>query len=263
MRSIPIQKPLAAIVLAAFAALAPTGGSAAPAEAEPSPEAHALGLAAVAGGDDAAALGHFERAVAAAPDDLAAANEYRKTVIRTGEYDRALAFFEELTADHPGSASAWLNYGYAFVDKIPAAGAITQVILANQALERFTRSIELEPTWLALYTRGNSYLYWPKIFGRAPLGVADLERAVAMAREASERKRVFVRSWIALGDGYWKTDQPDKARATWREGLELFPGETGLEERLALADAEVESYLYDQLDPNKRVDTDLDALLGK
>jgi hypothetical protein len=88
------------------------------------------------------------------------------------------------------------------------------------------------------------------------------ERAVAMARAAPERKRVYVRSWIALGDGYWKTDRPERARATWREGLELFPGENRLEERLALADDEVDDYLFEQLDPNKRVDTDLDALLG-
>jgi tetratricopeptide (TPR) repeat protein len=256
--------PLAAIVLAAFAALpVSAGGPIALAEAEASVAAYELALQAVAGGDDAAALGHFEQALALDPDDLGKANEYRRTVIRTGEYDRALDFFEQLTADHPGSASAWLNYGYAFVDKIPASGAITQVILANQALERFSRSIEIEPSWLALYTRGNSYLYWPKIFGRAPLGVADLERAVAMARESPARKRVYVRSWIALGDGYWKTDQPEKARATWREGLELFPGEQRLVERVALADDHVDGYLFEQLDPNQRVDTDLDALLGE
>jgi ribonuclease-3 len=34
--------------------------------------------------------------------------------------------FEALVAAHPASANAWLNYGFAYVDKIPAAGAISQ-----------------------------------------------------------------------------------------------------------------------------------------
>ena len=82
--------------------------------------------------------------------------------------------FEKLVAAHPTSSNSYLNYGFAYVDKIPAAGSITQVIMANTALTQFTKSIELKPTWIALYTRGNSYLYWPKVFGRAGLGVTDL-----------------------------------------------------------------------------------------
>ena len=115
-------------------------------------------------------------------------------------------------------------------------------------------------SWIALYTRGNSYLYWPKIFGRAPLGVADLEEAVALARQDPAPKRVYVRAWIALGDGYWKTDRPERAKATWQEGLRLFPDDPQLAARLARDGDELERYLYDQLDPNKRVDTDLTPL---
>ena len=222
--------------------------------------AYQEGLAAVAAGDDAAALTRFEAALAAAPDDLKAADQYRKAVIRSGEYDRSVAFFERLTTDHPQAAYAWLNFGYAYVDKIPAAGSITQVILASKALTQFTRSIEIERSWIALYTRGNSYLYWPKIFGRAPLGVADLEEAVALARRDPAPKKVFVRSWVALGDGYWKTDQPERAKATWEEGSRRFPGDPQLGTRLARDGDELERYLYDQLDPNQRVDTDLTPL---
>ena len=154
---------------------------------------------------------------------------------------------------------AWLNYGYVFVDKMPAAGAITQVILANDALKQFTRSIELKASWIALYTRGNSYLYWPKIFGRAPLAVADLERAVAISK--SEPKRAYqAHAYAALGDGYWQTDQPERARATWQEGARLFPQDAGLEARLRLKGDELEAYIADQLDRTKRVDTDLREL---
>lgn len=207
----------------------------------------------------AATLPQLEAALAADPNDMKAANEYRKAVIQTGEYDRAIEFFKKLVTDHPKAAYAWLNYGYAYVDKIPAAGSITQVILANTALTNFTKSIELDRSWIALYTRGNSYLYWPKVFGRGPLAVTDLEEAVAISKKGPQKK-VYVRAWIALGDAYWRTDQPDKAKATWKEGLALFPGDPQLEARLARDGEALEQYIYEQLDPNKRVDTNLAPL---
>ncbi|HEX7180898.1 MAG TPA: tetratricopeptide repeat protein [Thermoanaerobaculia bacterium] len=220
------------------------------------------GMKAVAAGQHAAALPHLEAALASDPESLRYASEYRMAVIKAGEYDRSIGFFEKLVADHPKSANAWLNFGYAYVDKIPAAGSITQVILANNALTHFSKSIELQRSWLALYTRGNSYLYWPKIFGRAPLGVADLEEAVAISKK-EPRKSVHARAYIALGDGYWKTDQPEKARAVWQEGLKLFPGEAQLQARLARNGEALLTYIDDQLDPNKRVDTNLASLFSE
>lgn len=224
-----------------------------------------LALAAVlcccipAAADSVAALPQLEAAVAADPENLRAASEYRMAVIKAAEYDRCLKFFEKLVAAHPQASNAWLNFGFAYVDKIPAAGSITQVILANNALTQFSKSIEIRESWLALYTRGNSYLYWPKVFGRAPLGVADLEKAVAIARKDEKKKRVYARSFIALGDGYWKTEELAKAKAVWQEGLDLFPGEPQLQARLARAGnaEELEAYVNEQLDPNKRVDTNL------
>lgn len=218
-------------------------------------------LAALAGAAAHDPLAKLEAALAAHPDDLRAASEYRLAVIQAGEYDRCIAFFEKLVADHPESAEAWLNYGYAFVDKIPAAGSVTRVILANKAVTQFSKSIERKRSWLALYTRGNSYLYWPKVFGRAPLGVADLEEAVGLARKEPKPKKVYARSFVALGDGYWKTGEAAKARAAWQEGLKLFPGEAQIQARLAREGDELAAYINDQLDPDKRVDTDLKPLL--
>src|SRR4051812_47769244 len=68
-------------------------------------------------------LASLEAAVVAAPDDLRAANDYRMAVIPLKQYDRAIAFFKKLTTDHPSAANAHLNYGFAYVDKIPDAGA--------------------------------------------------------------------------------------------------------------------------------------------
>jgi tetratricopeptide (TPR) repeat protein len=203
-----------------------------------------------------ASLASLEAAVAAEPDSLRTASEYRLAVIRAGEYDRAIDFFGRLVADHSEAANAWLNFGLCYVDKIPAAGAITRVILANQAVERFSRAIELRRSWLALYTRGNSYLYWPKIFGRGPLGVADLEEAMAIARRGP-RRPYHVHGYAALGDGYWRAEQPAKAAATWAEGARLFPRDPQLQARLARQGDDLDAYVAAQHDPDQRVDTDL------
>jgi tetratricopeptide (TPR) repeat protein len=220
---------------------------------------YADAVQAAAGKDCPTALAKFEAALAADPDSLRYASDYRMAVISCAQYDRAIVFFGQLTAAHPGSANAVLNHGYAYVDKIPTVGAVTQVILANTALGLFSKSIELKRTWLALYTRGNSYLYWPTVFGRAPLGVADLEAAVAMSK-AGEKWPYHARAYIALGDGYWKLGQIDKARATWQEGVRLFPEESRLRARLAAQGDALKALIEGELDPAKRVDTDLRAV---
>ena len=87
------------------------------------------------------------------------------------------------------------------------------------------------------------------------------EEAVALARKDPKPKRVYARSFVALGDGYWKTEQMEKAKAVWQEGLKLFPGDAQLQARLARNGDALASYIDDQLDPNKRVDTDLKPLV--
>lgn len=217
------------------------------------------GMAAAEAGDLPSALDRLERAAAAAPDELRYGAEYRQVAIALEEYDRAIAFFEGLAREHPDSAAVRLNWGYAYVDKVPAAGAVTGVILANTALTHFTEALEREETWLALYTRGNSYVYWPAIFGRAELGIADLERAVGMA-EATEPKPYHAHAYAALGDGWWRLDDLEKARKVWREGLERHPGTPYLEERLALEGDALDEYLRAHYAPGNRVETDLREL---
>ncbi len=208
--------------------------------------------------DCGAELARFEGAVRAAPDDLLLGSDYRHAVIACGAHDRALAFFAELGAAHPRSASVLLNHGYAYVDKLPTAGAVHRVLLANAALGLFSRAVEVEPSWLALFTRGNSYLYWPPSFGRAALAVADLGRAAAIARRSPLPHQR--RGWIALGDAHWKVGELDKARTAWNEGLRLFPGEARLAARLASRGDELAALIEADLDPRQRVDTDLSSL---
>ena len=158
---------------------------------------HAAGQAPAADPLDA-----LEQAAQAQPDDLKAGNDYRMAIVKVNQlkvYDRAIAFFEKLVTANPGAANAHLNYGFAYVDKIPAAGSITQVILANNALGEFSKSLELKPSWIGYYTRGNSYLFWPRIFGRTGLGVADLQEAMKLQKTGPKRS-YYARVYVALGE---------------------------------------------------------------
>src|SRR5882724_483094 len=129
--------------------------------------------------DYSTALRYLESALSGNPDDVRYASDYRQAAIRSKDFDRSVQFFEKLAAEHPSSAN---------VDKIPAAGSITQVILANNALKEFTRAVELQPSWIAYYTRGMSYLFWPKIFNRAAFGVEDLKKALDLQKTGSCRR---------------------------------------------------------------------------
>jgi tetratricopeptide (TPR) repeat protein len=205
-------------------------------------------------------LTEFETALTADPDNIRLGSEYRQAVIQSDDaYDRCIKFFEKLTAGNPSASNAWLNLGLAYVDKIPAAGSITQVILANTAISYLTKSIELQPSWINLYCRGNSYLFWPKIFRRGPLGLADLEQVMKIQKQ--DKKRTYhVRAYIALGQAHWKMDDVDRAKAIWKEGAELFPDNVQLKALLAKDGDDLQEYIDDLLDPNKRVDTNLREL---
>lgn len=206
-----------------------------------------------------AALDRFETILKASPNNLRVGSEYRQMIITTVAYDRAIDFFTQLVSDHPKAPNALLNFGYTFVDKIPIEGAITQVLLANTALTHFSAALELEKTWLGHFTRGNSYLYWPAIFGRTPLAIADLEAAIALAKN-QQQKPYHVRPWIGLGDAYWRLKDISKAHQIWQKAAQKFPGNPDLQTRLQKKDEALNIYLEEYFDPNKRVDTDLSIL---
>jgi tetratricopeptide (TPR) repeat protein len=231
---------------------------------------HQQGLAAMVAGDWKSAVATLEAASASAPDDLVIGTDYRQAIIRAAStpvslepYNRCIAFFEKLVAANPRSANAYLNLGFANVDRIPAEGAITQVLLANKALTHFGKALELEASWLGYYSRGHAYLFWPPIFGRVEAGIADLQQAVELSRKEKERRPYHGRAWAALGDGFWRQDNVDKARETWKQGLAIFPDDPELKARLSRTDrAELDAFLNAHYDTTVRVATNLNEIFG-
>ncbi len=78
-----------------------------------------------------------------------------------------------------------------------------------------------------------------------------------MELQRDDKKTYYVRTYIALGDGFCKLEENDRAREMWREGLGRFPDNEQLKARLALRDEDLAKAIENNFDPNKRVNTDL------
>jgi tetratricopeptide (TPR) repeat protein len=211
--------------------------------------------------DAAAKLSPLEVALAADPDNLHLENDYRMAAIATNQYDRCIKFFGKLVQERPYSSNLYLNYAFAYVDKIPVSGTITKLIAGNDALNMFTKSIQLKPSWIGYFARGKTSLFWPSIFDRTRPGVADLERAMKI-QKAERKRRYHVYTYVSLGDGYWKLGNLAKATGVWKEGLAEFPDNADLKARLSRQGAGLKALIEDALDYNKRVDTNLQELWG-
>jgi len=201
----------------------------------------------------------FEAQLSADPENLRAGAEYRQHVIAVRAYDRAIKFLDKLARRPEAGAHAFMNLALAYVDKVPDVGAIRQLYLGRDAIDALTKSLDRQQDFIALYIRGLINLYYDTlVFKRTDKGVADLEEAkrITAARQEPWISRVYV----ALGDGYWRLKQPDRARAVWRDGLARFPNTTALAERAAATDATVRAIIAHALDPNVRVDTSLREL---
>ena len=263
----PSVRPSVVMTVLALVALF---GAARPTAAADPKALHKKGVAALSARDWQTAVDTLEAATAAAPNDIIIGTDYRQAVIGAATaaagiepYNRCIAFFEKLVTDHPQAANAYLNLGFANVDKIPVEGAITQVLLANKALFHFGKALELEETWLGYYSRGHAYLFWPPIFGRVALGIADLEKAVEISRKKGDRQSFYGRAWAALGDGYWRQDDVAKAREIWKQGRAEYPDDAELKARDSRTDrVELDAFLNAHYDTTARVATNLNEIFG-
>jgi tetratricopeptide (TPR) repeat protein len=167
-------------------------------------------------------LAEFESMLQKDPDNLRLGADYRQAIIAVKQFDRAIKFFKDLVRRNPRAQNAHINYGFAYIDKIPDASGFSQPFLGRDAINQFGKALQLGQNWLALYVRGLVYLYYKPFMRVTHHGVDHLERALAIQRRETHRS-YHVHTFVALGDGYWKMNDLTRATAVWREGLALFP----------------------------------------
>ncbi len=202
-------------------------------------------------------LDDLERSVAADPENLMAAADYRQAAIAAAAFDRSIDFLEALARKKGSGPNIQISLALAYVDKVPVAGDIRRLYLGRDAMNALTKSIAQRPTVLAYYIRGVINLYYNRfIFKRTDKGVADLEHALAMA-PADTPAILLERIYVALGDGYFRLDRLAKARETWAAGLAKFPDQTAFRERLDKSGEPLADVVTTSLSAGRRVDTSL------
>jgi tetratricopeptide (TPR) repeat protein len=205
-------------------------------------------------------LDEFEARLAQDPASLRVAAEYRQLVIETGRYDRSIKMFERLARDPRGGANRFVNLALANVDKVPVSGSVRRALLGRDALDALTRAIAIEPSDLAYLIRGLVNLYYDQfVFHRTDKGVADLETARQLAA-AHPQVLYAPRILVALGDGYWRLNRHEQARALWHEGAASFPDVPGFRVRVEARDEQIPDIIEHALDAGVRVDTTLREL---
>jgi hypothetical protein len=203
----------------------------------------------------------LEQAVAADPENLKLAADYRQLAIAERAFDRSVAFFERLVKRKASGPGVQISLAFAYVDKVPASGDIRRLYLGRDAMNALTRSIALRPTVLAYYVRGVINLFYNAfIFHRADKGVADLTTALGMI-DMTTPPPLVLRVYTALGDGYVRLQNVAKARAVWTTGLAKFPGDAGLKSRLDSQGEALEDIVTTALTASRRLDTSLNGLL--
>jgi tetratricopeptide (TPR) repeat protein len=201
-------------------------------------------------------LSELESRLVQTPDSLRLGAAYRQLIIATGRYDRSIKFFERLSRNPNGGANRFINLALAYVDKVPAVGNIRQALLGRDAIIAASHAIEMKPDPFAYLIRGLVNLYYDRaIFHRTDKGVADLEQARRLA--AADPHYPTERIYVALGDGYWRWNQPARAREIWGEGLSRYPSSDRLRRRLDADDRAANDLVERTLDPDVRVDTTL------
>jgi tetratricopeptide (TPR) repeat protein len=202
----------------------------------------------------------LERAVAREPENLRVAAEYRQLTIAAAEFDRAIDFLEKLAKRKDSGPNVHISLALAYVDKVPPSSDMRRLYLGRDAVNAATHAIERQPTVLAYYIRGLVNLYYNNfIFKRIPRGIADLEKALAIARPDTPSTLV-ARVYRALGDGHWRLEERSKARNVWTAGLARVPDDPGLKERVSSSDAHVADIVGAALYAGTRVDTSLREL---
>jgi hypothetical protein len=209
---------------------------------------------------DGSRIDALERAIAADPENLKIAADYRQLMIAAGTFDRSIGFFEKLAKRKDAGPNLQISLALAYLDKAPPSGELRRLLLGRAAISAATRSIESRPSVLAYSVRGWTSLYFNRrVFRRVSSGIADLERARTML-PPDYPAAAAVHIYTALGDGYWEDDKRNKAREVWRAGAAKFPGNRDLQARIGADDAEAARIVKRALDPSTRVDTSLREL---
>jgi tetratricopeptide (TPR) repeat protein len=237
---------------------------------------HALGLKLAAMEDSAESLIYLEKALELAATNLIFGNDYRLQCAHFKEHQRSITFLSKLAHErHPTLFEPRLLLALAYVDRAahePASATqrrqwidaaveelshVIQSDLAEPDGERRKRNAEI--VWMALYLRGLLYLHSPQRLSHTSRAIDDFQRCLTRQQKTSDPSRpYFALPHVALGDAYVKNGQLSAARRVWKDALRQFSQNKQLQQRLAMNDESLVSFV--KATRENRVEVDLSIL---
>lgn len=97
------------------------------------------------------------------------------------------------------------------------------------------RVLEIDPGRAdARYEKANSLCYWPDVLGRKPEAIGHFEQLIDQGASLSEARHLH--SISMLGTLYLQVGRIDDAAAVWSSGLDQYPGDATLAQKIGELD---------------------------
>jgi len=136
----------------------------------------------------------------ASKEDLLKLN---KSLLKTMHFNRALAGFTEMAADHPEEMELFKGIGQVYMN----------IEKYNDAILQFQKALSLKPndSWTKLY------------LGDAYIGNKQINKAVTTYQDGIKKDKKFLDFYLHLGELYYRENQLDKAVETLETPLLWAP----------------------------------------
>jgi len=154
-----------------------------------------------------------------------------------GLFERAVSAFEELANANPKQTEVQVEAGMAYLQKFLSVSDEEKgawVAKANRAFDAGSSSGKHE--WEAAFAKAASLCFSPVLSAREQQAIRELETLLRQNGPTGERTKssdtCHSLAYLYLGDLYQQQGGVDQAKATWAEGLGLFPESAPLRERV-------------------------------
>ena len=159
-----------------------------------------------------------------------------KRIQAAGQQEAAVAAFEKRAQENPSNPDFQVDLGNAYLQKLQTVTeGPERGVWAIKADQTFDRALEIDDHhWQARFQKATSLAFWPPIFGKQNEAIKHFEILAEQQKEALQRPE-FSQTYIFLGNIYQQAGKTDKAKETWKKGLELFPEVEEFKKQLNLA----------------------------
>jgi tetratricopeptide (TPR) repeat protein len=155
-----------------------------------------------------------------------------------GQLDSVISELQQRAAQNPNDPEIPTTLGEAELNKLravrDAGGDNNDIgILAMQADQNFNAALKIDPSnWEAQFVKASALAGWPVELNKGPEVIQQLSSLIDQ-QETMTPQSQFAQTYVVLGDEYQKIGQPDKALATWQLGVQKFPNDPTLQQRIS------------------------------